>query len=54
MVRMQESVDLTDFHVYSTFFHADSRGAIRFLKIGYCNGVRQLEVLTDPTSGKNS
>ena len=26
----QGSVDLADFHVYSTVFHADSRGAIRF------------------------
>ena len=26
----QGSVDLADFHVYSTVFHADFRGAIRF------------------------
>ena len=26
----QGSVDLADFHIYSTVFHADSRSAIRF------------------------
>ena len=28
--RFQGSVDLANFHIYSTVFHADSRGAIRF------------------------
>ena len=36
----QGSVDLADFHIYSTVFHADSRGAIRFSKIDYCSGLR--------------
>ena len=26
----QGSVDLADFHIYSTVFHADSHGTIRF------------------------
>ena len=49
----QGSVDLADFHIYSTVFHADSRGAICFSKINYCSGLRQLERFQDPTSGKN-
>ena len=32
----QGSVDLADFHIYSTVFHADSHGAIRFsYKLSY-------------------
>ena len=27
----QESADLADSHIYCSVFHADSRGAIRFL-----------------------
>ena len=48
----QGSVDLIDFHIYCSVFHADSRGAIRFpFKRSYA-GLRSLEVLTDPTSEK--
>ena len=36
----QGSVDLADFHIYSSVFHADSRGAIRFSKFDYCSGLR--------------
>ena len=32
----QGSVDLADFHIYCSVFHADSRGAIRFsYKLSY-------------------
>ena len=32
----QGSVDLADFHIYSTVFHVDSHGAIRFsYKLSY-------------------
>ena len=38
--RFQGSVDLVDFHIYNTVFHAGSRGAIRFSKFNYCSGLR--------------
>ena len=31
----QGSVDLADFHIFCSVFHADSRDAIRFSKIDY-------------------
>ena len=36
----QGFVDLADFHIYGTVFHADSRGAICFSQIYYCSGLR--------------
>ena len=36
----QGPIDLSDLHVYSTVFHADSRGAIRFSKFDCCSGLR--------------